>query len=116
MGVCFIGLLLPLFHGSGIVDASGNKRFLNPADVARRQELSLKIPFVEGRISNPHNQAKNNLCALRAVPRLRASARQPLAIKGDAGSAIVYPPAQHAPVSVTVDDLEQPGTAGSGTK
>lgn len=28
------------------------KDFLNPADVARRQELSLKISFVNGRISN----------------------------------------------------------------
>ena len=51
------------------------KDFLNPAEVARLQELSLKVQFVDGRISNPHNQAKNNLQASETDPHYAESSR-----------------------------------------
>ncbi len=34
---------------------------LNAAQVARMQEIAAKAKFVDGRVSNPHNQAKRNL-------------------------------------------------------
>ena len=49
------------------------KDFLNPAEVARLQELSLKVQFVDGRITNPHNQAKNNLQASETDPHYAES-------------------------------------------
>jgi PKHD-type hydroxylase len=51
------------------------KDFLTPAEVARLQELSLKVQFVDGRISNPHNQAKNNLQASETDPHYAESSR-----------------------------------------
>ncbi|MDB5733846.1 MAG: PKHD-type hydroxylase [Alphaproteobacteria bacterium] len=39
------------------------KDFLNPAEVARLVELAGKLNFIDGRISNPANIAKNNLQA-----------------------------------------------------
>jgi PKHD-type hydroxylase len=51
------------------------KDFLNPAEVARLQELSLKVQFVDGRITNPHNQAKNNLQASESDPYYAESSR-----------------------------------------
>ena len=51
------------------------KDFLNPAEVARLQELSLKVQFVDGRISNPHNQAKNNLQVSETDPLYAESSR-----------------------------------------
>jgi PKHD-type hydroxylase len=44
------------------------KDFLTPEEVARLRELSLKVQFVDGRISNPHNKAKNNLQASETDP------------------------------------------------
>jgi len=42
--------------------------FLTPAEVARLVELAGKLHFVDGRISNPANIAKNNLQADHADP------------------------------------------------
>ena len=44
------------------------KGFLKADEVARLQELSQRVQFVDGRISNPHNVAKNNLQASEADP------------------------------------------------
>ena len=51
------------------------KGFLKAEDVARLQELSLRLRFVDGRISNPHNQAKNNLQASETDPLYAESSR-----------------------------------------
>ena len=51
------------------------KGFLKAEDVARLQELSQRVRFVDGRISNPHNQAKNNLQASEADPLFAESSR-----------------------------------------
>jgi len=51
------------------------KDFLNPEEVARLQELAAKAQFVDGRISNPHNQAKNNLQAQETDPHQGESSR-----------------------------------------
>lgn len=51
------------------------KDFLNPGEVARLQELSTKVQFVDGRITNPHNQAKNNLQASETDPHYAESSR-----------------------------------------
>jgi len=42
--------------------------FLTPAEVARLVELSGQLKFVEGRLSNPANETKNNLQADLADP------------------------------------------------
>ena len=42
--------------------------FLTPAEVARLRDLAARVTFVDGRISNPHNQAKKNLQADEADP------------------------------------------------
>ena len=42
------------------------KDFLTPQEVARLHEIAAKVQFVDGRISNPHNIAKNNLQASRS--------------------------------------------------
>ena len=34
--------------------------FLNPAELARLTALARDIPFVDGRLSNPHNVTKTN--------------------------------------------------------
>ena len=51
------------------------KDFLTPEEVARLRELSLKVQFVDGRISNPHNKAKNNLQANESDPGYVESSR-----------------------------------------
>ncbi len=42
--------------------------FLNPQTVARLTAIAASVSFVDGRISNPANQAKNNLQASHADP------------------------------------------------
>src|SRR5882757_11262742 len=49
------------------------KDFLKPDEVARLRELSLKVQFVDGRVSNPHNKAKNNLQAIETDPHYAES-------------------------------------------
>jgi len=44
------------------------KDFLKPEEVARLRELSQRVQFVDGRITNPHNKAKNNLQAIETDP------------------------------------------------
>ena len=56
------------------------KDFLKADEVARLRELAGRVSFVDGRISNPHNQAKNNLQASETDPLYMESAR----IVGDA--------------------------------
>lgn len=56
------------------------KDFLRADEVARLRELAAKVQFVDGRISNPHNKAKNNLQASEADPLYAESSR----IVGDA--------------------------------
>jgi PKHD-type hydroxylase len=56
------------------------KGFLKADEVARLKELAAKVQFVDGRVSNPHNQAKNNLQANEADPLQLESSR----IAGDA--------------------------------
>ena len=51
------------------------KDFLTPGEVARLQELSLRVQFVDGRLTNPHNQAKNNLQANEGDPLYAESSR-----------------------------------------
>lgn len=51
------------------------KDFLKAEEVARLQELAAKVRFVDGRISNPHNQSKNNLQASEADPHFAESSR-----------------------------------------
>jgi PKHD-type hydroxylase len=47
--------------------------FLNPAEVARLTALSRELKFVDGRLSNPANQAKVNLQADHADPKYAES-------------------------------------------
>src|SRR6184192_3364306 len=49
------------------------KDFLKPEEVARLRELSQRIQFVDGRISNPHNKAKNNLQVTETDPHYAES-------------------------------------------
>jgi PKHD-type hydroxylase len=51
------------------------KEFLNAQEVARLRELAGRVQFVDGRISNPHNQAKKNLQANEADPNYAESSR-----------------------------------------
>ena len=51
------------------------KGFLKADEVARLQELAARVQFVDGRISNPHNQAKNNLQASETDPLYTESSR-----------------------------------------
>ena len=51
------------------------KDFLNPDEIARLREIATKVQFVEGRISNPHNQTKNNLQASETGPHYAESSR-----------------------------------------
>jgi PKHD-type hydroxylase len=51
------------------------KDFLKAEDVARVRELAGRVSFVDGRISNPHNQAKNNLQASETDPLYLESSR-----------------------------------------
>jgi PKHD-type hydroxylase len=49
--------------------------FLKADEVARLRDIAAKVQFVDGRISNPHNQAKNNLQASEADPLYAESSR-----------------------------------------
>lgn len=51
------------------------KDFLRADEVARLRELAAKVQFVDGRISNPHNKAKNNLQASETDPLYAESSR-----------------------------------------
>ncbi len=51
------------------------KDFLSPEEVARLTALAAKVQFVDGRISNPHNKAKNNLQASESDPGYVESSR-----------------------------------------
>src|ERR1700760_1124689 len=42
--------------------------FLSAAEVARLRDLAARVTFVDGRVSNPHNQAKKNLQANEMDP------------------------------------------------
>jgi len=44
------------------------KDFLKPEEVARLRDIAQRVQFVDGRISNPHNKAKNNLQASESDP------------------------------------------------
>jgi PKHD-type hydroxylase len=69
------------------------KDFLTPEEVARLRELSLKVQFVDGRISNPHNKAKNNLQANETDPGYAESSRIVAAAfaRSDAFRDFAYP-------------------------
>ena len=49
--------------------------FLRAEEVARLRELATRVTFVDGRISNPHNQAKKNLQASENDPLYAESSR-----------------------------------------
>ena len=51
------------------------KGFLKAEEVARLQDIAARVTFVDGRISNPHNLAKNNLQASESDPLHAESAR-----------------------------------------
>jgi PKHD-type hydroxylase len=51
------------------------KDFLTPDEVARLRDLAARVQFVDGRISNPHNQSKNNLQASEADPHYAESSK-----------------------------------------
>ena len=51
------------------------KDFLTPAEVARLVELARNLAFVDGRVSNPNNQTKNNLQASLTDPGYAESSR-----------------------------------------
>ncbi|HEX4272013.1 MAG TPA: Fe2+-dependent dioxygenase [Rhizomicrobium sp.] len=51
------------------------KGFLKTEEIARLQELAGRVRFVDGRISNPHNLAKNNLQASETDPLHAESSR-----------------------------------------
>jgi len=74
MLICFTVLLLLLFPKfEGLAMFLEIKDFLKPEEVARLRELAQKVQFVDGRISNPHNKAKNNLQANEADPHYAES-------------------------------------------
>jgi len=49
--------------------------FLKAEEVARLRDLAMRVTFVDGRISNPHNQAKKNLQASESDPLYAESSR-----------------------------------------
>ena len=49
--------------------------FLNPEEAGRLREIATRVQFVDGRVSNPHNQAKNNLQASDTDPLHAESSR-----------------------------------------
>ena len=51
------------------------KDFLTPPEVVRLHEIAARVQFVDGRVSNPHNQAKNNLQANETDPGYMESSR-----------------------------------------
>ncbi len=51
------------------------KDFLTPQEVARLTTIAQSLTFVDGRVSNPANQAKNNLQAAHGDPGYAESSR-----------------------------------------
>lgn len=51
------------------------KDFLTAEEVVRLRDLAARVQFVDGRISNPHNQSKNNLQASEADPHYAESSK-----------------------------------------
>jgi PKHD-type hydroxylase len=51
------------------------KDFLTPQEVARLTTIAQSLTFVDGRVSNPANQAKNNLQAAQGDPGYAESSR-----------------------------------------
>ena len=51
------------------------KDFLTADEVARLRDIAGRAAFVDGRVSNPHNKAKNNLQASDADPLYAESSR-----------------------------------------
>lgn len=51
------------------------KDFLKADEVARLRDLAARVTFVDGRVSNPHNQAKKNLQASETDPLQAEAAR-----------------------------------------
>lgn len=49
------------------------QNFLTSAEVSRLRHMANEIQFVDGRVSNPHNQAKNNLQASESDPLYKES-------------------------------------------
>src|SRR3954470_13742558 len=49
--------------------------FLKAEEVARLRDLASRVTFVDGRVSNPHNQAKKNLQANDTDPLYAESSR-----------------------------------------
>ena len=49
--------------------------FLKADEVARLRDLATRVTFVDGRISNPHNQAKKNLQASETDPLYAESSK-----------------------------------------
>jgi PKHD-type hydroxylase len=49
--------------------------FLKADEVARLRDIATRVTFVDGRVSNPHNQAKKNLQASESDPLQAESAR-----------------------------------------
>jgi PKHD-type hydroxylase len=58
------------------------KGLLNPAEVARMQQLSREMHFIDGRASNPHNTTKTNFQADVADQRAQESSQIVLAAFG----------------------------------
>src|ERR1700732_319640 len=74
MLICFTVLLLLLFpRATGRLMFLEIKDFLKAEEVAQLREHSQKVQFVDGRISNPHNKAKNNLQANETDPHYAES-------------------------------------------
>ena len=49
--------------------------FLKPEEVQRLRDIAAKVTFVDGKVSNPHNQTKNNLQASETDPLYAESSR-----------------------------------------
>jgi PKHD-type hydroxylase len=49
--------------------------FLKAEEVARLRDMATRVTFVDGRISNPHNQAKKNLQASESDPLYAESSK-----------------------------------------
>jgi PKHD-type hydroxylase len=49
--------------------------FLKPEEVQRLREIAAKVNFVDGKVSNPYNQTKNNLQASESDPLYAESSR-----------------------------------------
>jgi len=49
--------------------------FLKPEEVQRLRDIAAKVTFVDGKVSNPYNQTKNNLQASETDPLYAESSR-----------------------------------------